>query len=185
MNINWVLANPTTLGPEVDIKQLKNIGSLWGGWRTWRGCQTDNVICNDMAKAAELLKRRFQDLCNFYIPNSIYQTLNRPNNVKLYEGAFVHDVDHQEEIVSMHLAAGSSDIVLLLGFDWSEPDTNPDKLLEHRARNYRGMIHQAIADNSHVQWVLVDHPSPIMKDLASLENLSTDIMENVLTFSGS
>lgn len=182
MNINWVLADSTTLSPEVDIKQLKNIGSLWGGWRTWRDCQTDNVVCNNMVKADELLKRRFQDLCNFYIPNSIYQTLNRPNNIKLYEGSFVHDVDHQEEIVSMHLAAGSSDIVLLLGFDWAEPSINSDKLLEHRARNYRGMTRRAIADNSHVQWVLVDHPGPIMKDLVDLPNLSTDTMDNVLTF---
>jgi hypothetical protein len=32
---------------------------------------------------------------------------------------------------------------------------------------------------------LVDHPEPVMKELAKLENLSTDVMENVLTFSDS
>jgi len=185
MNIAWVLADSTTFGPEVDIDQLKTIGSFWGGWSTWRGCATDNVICNDLDKSGALLKRKFQEGCNFYIPNSSYQILGRPDQVKLYEGAFVHDVDHQDEIVAMHLAAAFNDIVLLAGFDWLEPGVNSDKLLEHRARNYRGLVRQAIVDNDHCQWVLVDHPDPIMKHLSNLPNLSTDTMENVLTFSNS
>jgi len=185
MNINWVLADLTTFGPEVDIGKLKHIGSFWGGWRTWRGCETDNVICDDMSKANDLLKRNFQNECNFYIPNSSYQSLNRPANVRLYGGEFIHDVDRRDEIVAMHLAAATSDIVLLVGFNFSEPIVNTDKLSEVRARDYRGLIRQTITDNSHVQWVLVDHPDPIMKELSSLENLSTDVMENVLTFSDS
>jgi len=181
MNIAWVLADSTTLGPEVDIEQLKQLGSFWGSWRTWRGCQTDNVICNDLDKAGELIKRNFQAGCNFYIPNSNYQILQRPTGVRLYEGSFTQEVDHREEIVSMHLAASTNDIVLLLGFDWSDPPKNPDKLLEHRANNYRYLIKQAIADNEHVQWVLVDHLDPIMKDLSNLKNLSTDTMQAVLS----
>ena len=55
MNIAWVLSDLTTFGPEVDIDQLKNIGSFWGGWSTWRGCATDNVICNNLDKAGALL----------------------------------------------------------------------------------------------------------------------------------
>ena len=185
MNINWVLADSIVLDPTIDTKELKNIGSLWGSWRTWRSCQTDNVICNDSIKSAELIKKEFQKTCNFYIPNSVYQQLNRPAGVRLYEGEFLHDVDHQEDIVAMHLAAGSSDIILLLGFDLTEKQLNPDKLLEHRTRNYWGLIRQAIMDTGHVQWVLVDHPDLIMKNLVDLPNLSTDNMENVLTFSGS
>jgi hypothetical protein len=182
MNINWVLADSASFEPGIDIDTLKKIGSFWGSWRTWRGCQTDNVICNDHDKASDLLKRSFQNECNFYIPSSTYQSLNRPPRVRLYEGAFVHDVDRRDEIVAMHLAAAASDIVLLLGFDWSEPVINPEKLLEVRARNYRGLVKQAMVDNSHVQWVLVDHSVPVMKDLSKLENLSTDTMETVLTF---
>jgi hypothetical protein len=184
MNINWVLADSIVLDPTVDTAQLKNIGSLWGSWCTWRSCQTDNVICNDPVKSTELIKREFQKTCNFYIPNSVYQQLNRPTGVRLYEGEFVHDVDHQDDIVAMHLAAGSSDIVLLLGFDLAEKQPNPDKLLEHRARNYRGLIRQAMIDNRHVQWVLVDHPDTVMKDLVDLPNLSTDTMDTVLALTG-
>ena len=185
MNINWVLADSIVLDPTTDITQLKNLGSIWGSWQTWRSCQTDNVICNDPKKSADLIKREFQKTCNFYIPNSVYQQLTRPTGVRLYEGEFVHDVDHQEDIVAMHLAAGSSDIILLLGFDLTEKTPNPDKLVEHRACNYRGLVRQAIVDNDQIQWVLVDHPGPITKDLVDLSNLSTDIMENVLKFSNS
>ena len=180
MNINWVLSDSAVIGPEVDIAQLKNIGSFWGGWRTWRSCVTDNVICNDTTKAAELVKRNFQSECNFYMPNSHYQLLGRPVGVKLYEGEFTHDVTNRDEIIAMHLVAGSSDIVLLVGFDLSEPVINPDKLAEHRAHNYRGLVRQAIASNSQVQWVLVDHPAPVMKTMLDLENLSADTMSAVL-----
>ena len=39
-----------------------------------------------------------------------------------------------------------------------------------------------MADNNHVQWVLVDHPDPVMKYMSDLENLSADTMETVMTF---
>lgn len=180
MNIAWVLSDSTTFGPEIEIERLKRLGSFWGSWRTWRGCETDNVICNDLDKAGELIKRNFQAECNFYIPNSNYQILQRPVGVRLYEGAFTQEVDHREEIVAMHLAATTNDIVLLLGFNWAEPVKQTNKLAEHRANAYRYLVRQAIADNSHVQWVLVDHTDQIMKDLANLENLTTDSMDSVL-----
>jgi len=180
MNISWVLSDQTTLDPTIEISRLKNLGSIWGSWKTWRAYQTDNVICHDMPKANELIKRQFQNTCNFYIPNSIYQSLGRPEKVNLYEGTFVHDVNNQEEIIAMHLAASRSDIVLLVGFDFSEKDPNPDKLLEHRAHNYRGMVRQAILNNEQVQWVAIDHHLPLRKDLASCSNLGQDTLDNVL-----
>jgi hypothetical protein len=122
MKISWVLSDRVELDPTVDIDKLKNIGAFWGSWRTWRAYQTDNVLCNDFNKADELLKRAFHAVCNLYIPNTHYATLNRPTGVKLYEGKFLHDVDHQEEIVALHLAASVTDIVLLLGFDFSEQE---------------------------------------------------------------
>ena len=181
MNINWVLADTVTFGPEVDIERLKQLGSFWGGWRTWRGCQTDNVVCNDLTKAGELLKRNFQKSCNFYVPNTAYQQLNRPDGVRLFEGTFQHDVDRHDEIVAMHLVTGTSDIVLMLGFDLAEKPVNPDRLQQLRDQNYRGLIRQAIKDNEHIQWVIVDHPGDIGKDMSNLENLTVDTMDNVLT----
>jgi len=179
MNINWVLADNFILDPVVDIKEIKEIGPLWGSWKTWRGCQTDNVICHELNKAGDLLKRNFQNNCNFYIPNESWITLDRPEGVQLYEGKFL-DEFQPEEIIAMHLAASQSDIVLLLGFDLTEKTKNPDKLLEHRAHVYRTLVKHCIENNSEVQWVLVNHPGPVMKFLSKLENLTIDSMENCL-----
>lgn len=180
MNISWVLADSATADPTLDITDLKQIGALWGGWRTWRAWQTDNVLCHDQGKAAELIKRNFQLNCNFYIPNSVYISLDRPDSVRVYEGAFVHDVDRQEEIVAIHLAATTSDIVLLLGFDLSELVPNADRLLAHRAQHHRNHIHQAIKDFNQVQWVVVDHTGDLDPNLANLDNVVTDNLETVL-----
>jgi hypothetical protein len=180
MNISWVLSDSVVLDPTQDIADLKRIGAFWGSWRTWRSCQTDNVICHDMTKAAELLKRNFQTACNFYIPNLIYTSLDRPEGVKLYEGAFVHDVDRQEEIVGLHLAASTNDIVLLLGFDLTELKPNLDRLKFHQAQHHRNLFRQAIKANDQIQWVIVDHPADLDPLLANLSNVSKDTLQAVL-----
>ena len=163
----------------LDIKEIKEIGPLWGSWKTWRGCQTDNVICHELNKAGELLKRNFQNSCNFYIANANWVKLDRPEKVNLYEGSFV-DEFQPEEIVAMHLAGSQSDIVLLLGFDLTEKERNPNKLLEHQAQAYRALIINLLESNPEVQWVLVDHPGPIMKKMQHIPNLVMDSMENCL-----
>ena len=180
MNVNWVLADRTILDPLTDVVAMKEIGSFWGSWKTWRSCSTDNVVCHEMIKAQELIKRSFHNSCNFYIPNEIFVSLDRPEGVNLYEGKFLDDFQ-PEEIVAMHLAASVSDIILLLGFDWQEQVKNPDKLTEHRAHVYRTMIKHVIEDNPQVQWVLVDHPNAIMKMLVNLPNLNKDTMATALS----
>jgi hypothetical protein len=181
MNISWVLADSAIVDPTLDITELKRIGALWGSWRTWRAFQTDNVICHDQQKANELINRNFQNNCNFYIPNSVYTSLDRPEGVRLYEGVFAHDADYQDQIVALHLGASQADIVLLLGFDFTEPVKIEDRLLEHRAHHYRSLAKQVIKDNNQTQWVLVDHPGDIMKTWDMIDNLSCDTLSNVLT----
>lgn len=179
MNINWVLANGTNLDPAIDLKRIKNIGSLWGSWQTWRGCQTDNVICHNGVKAKELIDKQFTSLCNLYIPNTVFMALDEPNGVISYGGDFSHEVAEQDEIVAMHLAATASDIVLLIGFDWTAktmPAGSDKKLLRH---NYVNLVREAIAGNAKTQWVLIDHAGPIMPELAGLANLTQDTLNNV------
>ena len=180
MNISWILADLATADPTLDVTELKRLGAFWGSWRTWRTWQTDNVICHDQRKASELIARNFQNNCNFYIPNSVYTSLDRPDGVRLYEGAFVHDVDRQEEIVALHLAATTNDIVLLLGFDLTELTPNADRLTTHRAQHHRNHIRQAIKDFDQVQWVVVDHAGDLDPNLANFSNIVTDTLQNVL-----
>jgi hypothetical protein len=180
MNINWIVTNGYVLDPTINIDSIKNCGSIWGGWQTWRSCGTDNVICHDMTKASELVKRAFHATCNFYIPNNVYRDIGRPAGVKIYEGDFVHDVEDHAQIVAMHLTSSISDIVLLLGFDLSEPEKPSDKLASHRQHNQRSLIRQAIKDTPQVQWVVIDHTKEFGKDFLDLDNLTKDSMENVI-----
>lgn len=181
MNISWVIANNAQLDPTVNLQQLKDIGSAWGGWQTWRVFQTDNVVCYDMVKAEELIKRSFYTTCNFYIPNFVYTKLDCPAGVKVYEGKFQQELDNYEDIVAMHLASSINNIVLLLGFDLTEQKSNQDQLIKHKEHNYRNLVKQAIVQNSTVQWVIIDHPGEIMDGLKNIDNLQQDTLNNILS----
>ena len=134
-----------------------------------------------MRRADELIKREFHKSCNFYIANSVYNSIGRPKGVRLYEGDFMgHDVDNQDEIVSMNLAGTQADIVLLMGFDWSIQPEDPDKLKQARIRNYQGLVTQAVKSRLDVQWILVDHPSNVITPLTELPNFGKDSFTNVL-----
>lgn len=181
MKVAWVVADDTVLDPTVDLESIKNIGSIWGGWRSWRNCQTDNVICNNAGKIRELLQREFQRRCNFYIPNSVYAKVDSPGGVRLYEGQFNHDLDREEEIIAMHLAASQNDIILLLGFDWSDREKHSDLVIENRRQHYLNLVKQVIQDNNQVQWVMVDLEHLLGKRFENMENLTQDTLANVIS----
>jgi hypothetical protein len=180
MNISWVIADSAELDPTQNIDALKRLGPIWGSWRTWRAYQTDNVVCHNQSKAEELVRRKFHERCNFYIPDSVNASLGRPAGVRLYAGEFVHDVIRQEEIVALHLAATTSDIVLLLGWDLAKLKPNSDRLESNQAQHHRNLLHQAIKDYGQTQWVAVDHLEPLAPSLQILENLVVDTMATVL-----
>jgi hypothetical protein len=179
--ISWVLSDSVVLDPTQDIEELKRVGAFWGSWRTWRACQTDNVICHDQIKADELIQREFQKLCNFYIPESVNASLNRPEGVTVYAGEFVHDVMRQEEIVAMHLAATTSDIVLMLGWDLTEREPDSDRLINNQQQHYRNMMRQAFVTYDHIQWVIVDHVGAFDPTIANLDNVVSDTLDSVLS----
>ena len=181
MRITWALADTAHLDPTVDIVKLKNLGPLWGGWQTWRSWSTDNVVCHDTSQAVNLVSKNFHTRCNMYIPMSAYQEANRPSGVQLYQGDFHQLVDHPDDIVSMHLASSSSDIVLLFGFDLRPRNLDHDKLAKHKWHNYKQYILHIIKGNPTVQWVILDHAPEIEKELEGLPNLLFDTLNNVLT----
>ena len=180
MRTNWVVADSTVIPPDVDISALKDIAAIWGSWRTWRGCSTDNVICNEAGHAHDLLKRRMNEMCNMYVPASIYAELDRPRSVKMYQGQFTFEIDNKEELIAMQLVAGQSDIVLLMGFDWTEKPISTDRLVAHRALNYQRFVKDVISNNPSVQWVLVEHPGAVHPDLEQFENLTCSSLEEVI-----
>jgi hypothetical protein len=180
MNICWVLADNTVLDPILDITTLKDIGPIWGSWKTWRAYSTDNVVCHEQSQAVDLIKREFQHTCNFYIHNDAYQFLNSPSNVKLYQGQFPDQINNPDEIIAMHLAASQNDIVLLVGFDWIKKPKLADRLQEHHAHVYRTLVKHTVQNNPTVQWVLVDHASDLIPDLKKLPNITQDTLPNIV-----
>lgn len=182
MHVSWVLSDSVELSPTQDIVQLKEIGSLWGSFRTWRSCQTDNVICHEAGRARDLIKTGFEKHCNFYVPAVVYNELKEPSAVKAYGGDFEVDLDNSEEIIAMHLAASQSDIVLLLGFNWIDAPANT--VLSQRRINYYGFVEATIGSDRDKQWVLVDHAAPVRKSLVQFNNLTTDTLDNVFDIFG-
>lgn len=179
MRINWVLANTTMLDPGVDIERLKNVGSFWGSWQTWRAYGTDNVICSDLARTQELIRRQFQKQCNFYISRAHWPLAERVEGVRLFEGEFKQEVPNADEIISMQLAASQSDLLLLLGFDWSPKPMSPDRLLQHQRQLYLHMAKHAVMDTSATQWVLIDHPPELDPVFDRIPNLTIDTLSSV------
>lgn len=181
MRINWVLADTAEINPAIDIERIKSIGPIWGGWRTWRSYATDNVVCHEESDARNLVSRNFHSRCNMYLPESVYQAVDRPMGVKLYQGQFHETVDHPDEIVAMHLAATVSDIVLLVGFDLASRNLDNDRLAKHKWHNYVQYFYHIVKNNPDVQWVILDHSTDVEKIMKDLSNLQFDTLDNVLT----
>ena len=92
----------------------------------------------------------------------------------------MRNLDNKDELISIQLVSGQSDVVLLVGFDWTEQPKSVDRLTAHRATNYERFVKDAIASNPTVQWVLVDHIGEVRPELAEFENLTKDTLENVI-----
>ena len=182
MRVSWIIADNFS-DPNVEPDVLKNIGGIWGSWRTWRAWNTDNVVCSDTTKAIDLVKRAFQAVCNLYVPNKAYVDLGRPKGINLFEGEFPAEFDRPEEIIAMHLIAEQNDLVLLLGYDLSEP-TIEDAYEKHKQKNYLAAFRSAVNMYPDTQWVVLDHPGNLDASFDKLENITCDTYDNVLQLLG-
>lgn len=182
MRVCWILAGSFD-DPLVEPEKLADVGSTWGSWRTWRAWHTDNVLCNNEQKATTLIERAFQAVCNLYVPKRSYARLGRPVGVKMYDGEFPEEIPDPEDIIAMHLVAGNSDLVLLLGYDLVELETE-DRLAKHDRKRYLAAFAGAVKQYPNVQWVVIDHPAELADNIRDLENISCDTYENVLQLLG-
>ena len=173
MRICWVVAAGFQFDPTVNVDVIKDIGSIWGSWTTWRGCGTDNVICSSDSKASELLSSEFHKGCTFYTPNKTWKEFNRPRGVQSYGGQFEHEIQNTDDIVALHLATSTADIVLMMGFNLTTLTADCD-------RHYYGHVLSVIKQHTKTQWVLVNHSSDLDKNFRDLPNLTCDTFENVL-----
>jgi hypothetical protein len=177
MNINWVIGEHIILDPTTDINHLKKIGSMWGSWKTYRTCPTDNTICHDTEKARDLVKNKFHTMSNLYVHTDAFKDVETPQNIREFGGNFEHEVENRDEIICIHLCASIADIVLLFGFDWSTGG------LKSKSQHYRGLTLQAIKSYPDTQFLLVDHVDNIDPDYTVLDNLMSDSLKNILSIS--
>jgi hypothetical protein len=180
MRINWVVSSTYQLDPAVDADAIKNVGPVWGSWKTWRSCATDNVICHEASRAQDLVDRNFQKNCNFYIHETNFVKLGRPPGCRVYGGDFLLEVDEIEDIIALHLAAAQSDIVILMGFKLTGIAGIDDVFELHKKKNYHGLVRGVISAHPETQWVLVDHAEKLDKSYQDLANLTCDTFNNVL-----
>lgn len=179
MKVSWVVASGYQLDPTVDVESLKQVGPIWGSWSTWRSCGTDNVICHDFSKAKELVDRNFHTKSNFFTHREHFQPLGRPTGINMYDGSYSEQVDSLEDIIAMHLASVSSEIILLLGFDFGKITPSDDPFETHKLVNRHGLMRSIIARQSEIQWVAVDQHDLDLK-YQELPNLTCDTFKNVL-----
>jgi hypothetical protein len=175
MNIAWLFAENTLLPPATDVQAIKNVAPIWGSWRTQRGYQTDNVICWDSAQATQLVAQGYSTICNLFVHQLVYDELGRPDGVQAFGGEFVHAVDSHDDVVGMHLVAGAADVVLMVGFDFTEPKNPTESRI-----NYLGLAAQVVKDCPKQQWVMIDHSTELSKQFEGQENITCDRMKNVL-----
>ena len=182
MRTSWIIADSFN-DPAVEPESLADIGSTWGSWRTWRAWRTHNVLCYDTVKAKDLVTRAFQAVCNLYISQTAFNEVGRPTGVKLFDGEFPAEFDSVEEIIGMHLIAEQNDLVLLLGYDLTDPITD-DAYEKHKRKNYLAAFAAAVRMYPETQWVLLDHSDNLPDNLSDLENITCDTYENVLELLG-
>ena len=163
------------------IADIKEHVPTWGSVSTWQSWKTDNVVVSNYSEAVGLLKRKFQQQCNLYLPQNLYADLERPLNVKLFNGSALDDIHQPDQLIAMHLTGMSSDIVLLLNFDLAEY-TITDKYQNHLRKKYLSQVLIAINAYPLVQWVCVDHTKKLHNSFKDLPNLTIDSVKNVKAF---
>jgi hypothetical protein len=178
MNIAWLFAENTVLPPTTPVQAIKDLAPIWGSWRTQRGYQTDNVVCWDPGQAEKLSRQGYAKICNLYIPEKIYQQLNKPAGVRAFGGEFDFVVDSIDDIIATHLVASVADVILMVGFDLeSKTKSTPSR------NNYIGLLANAI-ESSGKQWVVIDHHTDLAETIQKLPNITSDLLPNVLQLLG-
>ena len=178
MNLAWLFAENTILPPTTSVQAIKDLAPIWGSWRTQRSYQADNVVCWDPTQAVKLVAQGYAKICNLYIPEKIYQQLQKPKGVRAFGGDFDFSVDSVDDIVATHLAASVADVIIMVGFDLeAKTKSSPSR------NNYIGLLAQAI-ESSGKQWVIVDHHTDLAESIQKLSNITRDLLPNVLQLLG-
>lgn len=181
MEFCWVVAhNYVPSADPLRLTTMRDLGVVWGPWKSWRLCQTDNVIVNEFEDAQTLLTRKFNDVCNFWTNEDNFAKLGRPDKVNLYRQLINPDLILKDDILALALAASRYKIVLVVGYDLSTLASSAPQLDKHNKKKWIAEIKKIIKTNSNTQFVFVDLPKSAMQDFSNLENFTNDTYDNIL-----
>ena len=186
MNIGWAVAHNFKSTDTLSIDEIKNIGPTWGGVSTWKDCQTDNVVSNDFEESWQLLNRKFNLDCNFWINQQFYGRLESPGDINIFNFESFLELDHSEDIIILDLAANKYDLVLAIGYNLSltplQSNNSDDKtdprirIAKHKNQNYLQLIVKTIKKYPNAQFVFID----VDKELdTALPNCTYDSIDSV------
>lgn len=178
MKISIVFANQTWVSPLIDLGKLRHVGMIWAAWNQWHQLFPHHTVCHDMTRAKELIAGGFHRRTELFIPETAFNALNKPKGVKMYGGEFLHEISRPEELIAMFLASATSDIVVLVGYDWTVPTPN-DTLEAFAVENRMRVIQDAIRGAPNVQWIVVGESVP--EQLKEFENVDHDTLENIIS----
>lgn len=173
MHISWVVATGTELKNQNQLDTIKSIGPVWGSWKTWRTWKTDSCICHDQDVAQKLIKKNFNNVANLILPKTtVSSILPESKNILTYDGNFSDSVENIEDVVAMHIAASTSELVLLMGFDFG--------LKNNQSNTYYGLLRGCLI-NTKTQWLAVDVDA-LADPFRGIANLTCDKLQNVLEY---
>lgn len=172
MKIAIIFANGFTTG-KASPTMLRKVGNLWGDMDTHKAWATDNVVCVNNEAARLAINMGVHERCNFFINDTNFETVGKIKNVRYYSGTFPGEFSRPEEVISMNLAANYFDLVILLGFDLDESETQ-DQI------NYIAAVKAAVTQAPEVQWVAIPLRKNVSKVFDELDNFTVDNLDNVI-----
>jgi hypothetical protein len=179
MKICWIISEHSKKAV-TEPNALKNVAPTWGSCSVHNIYEIDNIVCNDLKQAKQLINHNIQDTSNFYLSADSHKTLGNPPNVKVYQGEFKDtNINNKDDIIALNLVTQRYDIILLLGFKFAKSKSKDD-INRHRQEAYLHNVRTIIKENADKQFVLVNYKGKLSKDFNALENLMRDSLSNVL-----
>jgi hypothetical protein len=177
MKIRWVLSEETP-SDLIDPEVINSVGESWGHWGVRNHYALDNCICVD-DYAENLVSSNLQSVCNLYIPRQNYEQLGRPDNVSAFDGTFGNSsISNKADIVALNFVS-DSDIVLLVGFNFSPVLNTDEKALQESRLAYYFDVRAIMQSHPDTQFVLIENKHKLASWALDLNNLSEDTVDSV------
>jgi hypothetical protein len=181
VEICWVVQKDYDPKSDIGAEKMKELCTVWGSYKSWRQCQTDNCVVEDFSEARRLVDRDFNLKTNLWTHEENYDDLGRPEALSLHKITIDKTLQDKDDLVALALAGARYDLVMCIGFDISFHKDITDKLELHEHKRYLSAIANIVRGFDQTQFVFIDLPNDPAENFDGLENITCDNIQNVLT----